>query len=146
MKVLGLAEYVIRRATEKEVTITNLKLQKTLYYLQGYTLRCFEEPAFEEQIQNWQYGPVVPTAYFAYSSYGASPLEMNTDIMIETIGSEREKFYNKIIDACLKYTARELVQKTHQEDPWKKSKLNEEITKDNLMKFFCASNPLNLEN
>lgn len=145
MQVLGLAEYVIRRATEQECVITNLKLQKTLYYIQGYTLRCFEEPAFDSEIQNWQYGPVVPVAYFAYSRYGAAPLEINYETKIEPILEKAKLIIDKVIDACLRISVRELVRKTHEEDPWKNTRPNEVISQNSLMKFFCASNPLNLD-
>lgn len=47
MTALQLAEYTIRRATEKDKTITNLKLQKTLYYVQGYSLRALNRSAFD---------------------------------------------------------------------------------------------------
>ena len=82
MTALQLAEYTIRRATEKDKTITNLKLQKTLYYVQGYSLRALNRSAFDETICHWQYGPVVPIVYFAYSTNGANPLSVNdsTDV------------------------------------------------------------------
>lgn len=145
MRVLGLAEYVIQRATYNEQPITNLKLQKTLYYLQGYTLRVFSEPAFDEEIQNWQYGPVVPVVYFAYSNYGSNPLEVNDSNKIEDIPIGHKMLFNKVIDACLQYTARDLVQKTHEELPWKNTKLNEKISCDQIMRFFCKNNPLELD-
>lgn len=145
MRVLGLAEYVIRRAAEQECVITNLKLQKTLYYIQGYTLRCFGEPAFDSEIQNWQYGPVVPAVYFAYSSYGSSPLEVNYSNKLEVIPIGHKILFDKVIDACLQYTARDLVQKTHEELPWRNTKLNDKISCDQIMRFFCNNNPLELD-
>lgn len=145
MKVLDLAEYVIRRATEQEKPITNLKLQKTLYYLQGYSLRCFSEPAFAGDIRSWQYGPVSPTAYFAYSSYGANPLEQDETISLEKMDKDQAKVFNKVIDACLKFSARELVQRTHEEDPWKSTSSNEEISQEKIRKYFCAHDPLELK-
>lgn len=145
MKVLDLAEYVIRHASEKEKAITNLKLQKTLYYLQGYSLRVFDEPAFDSDIRNWQYGPVAPTAYFAYSSYGAFSLEENDEIVIEQPSKDKMKLFNKVIDACLKIPARTLVQMTHNEEPWKNTRPNEEITQEAITRFFCNNNPLDLK-
>ena len=49
MTALQLAEYTIRRATSSDVPITNLKLRKTLYYLQGYSLRALNDPAFNSE-------------------------------------------------------------------------------------------------
>ena len=145
MKVLHVAEYAIRRASEENKLITNLKLQKTLYYIQGYSWKCFSESAFDDDIRNWQYGPVAPTAYFEYSSYGAEPLEKNDKITIAPISNEKRKLFDKVIDACLKKSARELVQQTHTEDPWLKTAPNEEITCKMIEKYFRTHNPLNIE-
>lgn len=145
MRVLQLAEYVIRRATSKEKTITNLKLQKTLYYLQGYSLRAFSKCAFPEDIRKWQYGPVAPTVYFAYSSYGAEALPTNPETVIPLITACQKDLFDKVIDKCLDHTARELVQMTHEEDPWLVTTDNKEISENVLMKFFCAKNPLEIE-
>ena len=47
-------------ATNGEL-VSNLKLQKLLYYVQGFHLAVFGEPLFEEEIEAWMYGPVVPS-------------------------------------------------------------------------------------
>lgn len=144
MKVLDLAEYVIRRAVETDMTITNLKLQKTLYYLQGYSLKRLNTVAFDEDIQNWQYGPVSPVAYFQYCSYGAHPLEENGAIEIETIERRAKQLFDKVIDACLALPARQLVQKSHEEDPWRNTNLNEVITVESIKKYFRSHDPLGI--
>lgn len=145
MKVLNLAEYVIRSAEVRGTFVTNLKLQKTLYYLQGYSLKEFEEAAFDDDILNWQYGPVAPTAYFAYSNYGAEPLESNESVQIEKMGKEQKKLFDKVIDACLELPARRLVQMTHEEDPWKETNQNDQITTANIARFFRGHDPLKIE-
>lgn len=145
MNVLDLSEYVIRHAHENEKSITNLKLQKTLYYLQGYSLRCFDECAFDEIIKNWQYGPVAPMAYFEYSIYGAYPLEENPCAEAVKLDKSKKKLFDAVIDKCLQCTARELVRKTHTEAPWKDTVQNEEIKVQNIKKYFCAHNPLELD-
>lgn len=145
MTALQLAEYTIRRATESGVPITNLKLQKTLYYLQGYSLRALDAPAFDEAIRHWQYGPVVPMVYFAYSTNGADPLCVNDTIEVPKLTRQEANLYNKVIDKCLSLSARDLVSKTHGETPWNQTKDREIISKEEIRKFFCRSNPLELE-
>ena len=44
-------------------TLSNLKLQKLLYYMQGFHLAFFDEPFFNESIEAWTYGPVVPVVF-----------------------------------------------------------------------------------
>lgn len=144
MKVLSLSEYVIRHASELNKNITNLKLQKTLYYLQGYCFKKFNEAAFEEEIQNWQYGPVAPAAYFAYSSYGSDSLVVNQNSIIESVPMPKKQVFNVVIEKCLEIPARKLVQMTHEEDPWRETNQNQEITSESIKNFFQTNDPLKI--
>ncbi|MDR1165980.1 MAG: DUF4065 domain-containing protein [Deltaproteobacteria bacterium] len=45
-----------------------MKLQKLLYFAQGWHLAYFDFPLFEDPIEAWKYGPVVSSVYFALSS------------------------------------------------------------------------------
>ena len=60
--VLSVANMLLHKA--KQVIdggelLTNMKLQKMLYYEQGFHLACFGTPLFNEDIEAWQYGHVV---------------------------------------------------------------------------------------
>ncbi|MEH2444259.1 MAG: type II toxin-antitoxin system antitoxin SocA domain-containing protein [Nostoc sp.] len=59
---LNVARYFIVRAYEDsiEAEMTNMKVQKLLYYAQNLHLAMYDEPLFEEEIQAWRYGPVCP--------------------------------------------------------------------------------------
>ena len=50
--------------------MTNLRLQKLLYFAQGWHLARYGKPLFDDDIEAWQYGPVVPSVYNAYKQYG----------------------------------------------------------------------------
>ena len=50
--------------------MTNLRLQKPLYFAQGWHLARFGQPLFDASIGAWPYGPAVPEAYRAYKEYG----------------------------------------------------------------------------
>ena len=50
--------------------MTNLRLQKLLYFAQGWHLARFGRPLFDASIEAWPYGPVVPEVYRAYKEYG----------------------------------------------------------------------------
>lgn len=145
MTAMQLAEYTIRKARDREVPITNLKLQKTLYYIQGYVLRVFGEPAFDETICHWQYGPVVPMVYFAYSTNGAEPLTADEDMVIPALRKDFKKLCDKVIEKCLEMTARKLVDKTHGESPWLNTNEREVITHSEIERYFCEKNPLDID-
>lgn len=145
MNAIQLSEYIIRRAAEAGKSITNLKLQKTLYYVQGYALRVFGEPAFEEKICHWQYGPVVPVSYFKYSLNGASPLTIDERTELPRVPKEEKVLYDLVIDACIPLSTRMLVDMTHRETPWRETIDNQVIEQNSIMKYFCSNNPLNFE-
>ena len=142
--VLNLSEYVVQRAEFKGNPITNLKLQKTLYYLQGYSLREFDSPAFDSDIQKWMYGPVAVFSYFAYSSYNEVPLESGR-FYIAALSKKESNLYNKIIDACFDIPAKRLVQMTLNKFPCACSKLYENITLQVMKNYFQENNPLGIE-
>ena len=53
--------------------ISNLKLQKLLYYAQGVTLALTGKPLFSDPIEAWQHGPVVPSVYRLYKVAAGHP-------------------------------------------------------------------------
>lgn len=73
---LHVARYFIMRAYEDgiEAEITNMKVQKLLYYAQSLSLSLYDEPLFEAEIQAWRYGPVCSPAYRFYSDFEAEQL------------------------------------------------------------------------
>lgn len=116
--------------------MSNLKLQKMLYYEQGYHLAKFGKPLFEEDIEAWMYGPVVPIVYEHFSKYGSNGIEPEREeIWLE---DQEEKLFNEVFIAYSPYSAIGLMNKTHQEKPWKSVpvKVGSVITKKSLTDYF----------
>ena len=61
--VLDISRYIINYSNVKDYGISNLKLQKILYFVQAYFLIETGSPCFKEKIEAWDFGPVVPKAY-----------------------------------------------------------------------------------
>ncbi|MCM1167576.1 MAG: DUF4065 domain-containing protein [Lachnospiraceae bacterium] len=74
MSALELANYIVVKCVADDEPITNLQLQKILYYIQGRHLSIFNVPAFIDEIEAWKFGPVVPKVYYAFCHYGAMPI------------------------------------------------------------------------
>lgn len=110
------ADYVIRFFHESGDLITNLKLQKLLYYIQGWHLGLYDKPLFEEDFQAWVHGPVQPAIYGEYKHYMWNPIcedIPNIDLP--------ENVCSHIEDVLKVYgikTAYELERMTHHEEPW----------------------------
>ena len=63
------AKYFLAQVSEDAGDlISNLKLQKLLYYAQGFHLALYDQPLFPEAIEAWTHGPVVPDLYRHYKS------------------------------------------------------------------------------
>lgn len=119
-KALDIANKLIYKAQEDEPNggerLTNLKLQKMLYYQQGYHLAAFGTPLFEEEVEAWMYGPVVPCVYDVYSHYGSETLpEANNPIELL---EEEEILFNQVYQAYRDFSAIGLMNRTHNEQPW----------------------------
>lgn len=146
MNAIELSKNIIAYAAMYEYQVTNLKLQKTLYYVQGYYLDRFGKPLFEDEIVNWAYGPVVPEAYFAFCSYGASAITPEPmKISFASMNRSETGYVCKVVDACMRCTARQLVDKTHTEDPWRNTFRNQIIDVMSIKDFFGKNDPLKIK-
>lgn len=117
--------------------MSNMKLQKMLYYEQGYHLAVFRTPLFEEDIEAWMYGPVVPSVYEHFKQHGSGGINPETDKEIH-LSNEEEDLFNEVFDAYMDFSAYGLMRKTHEENPWRKTPTGpgNVITHDTMVKFF----------
>lgn len=137
--VLQIANELLKLAYESEGDpMTNLKLQKMLYYQQGFHLAYFGEPLFNEEIEAWMYGPVVPCVYNTYESNGRMGIEPNNDISVEFANDEELRLFIKVYDIYGQYSAIGLMNMTHNEAPWQSVSPGHGhiISKDSMKSFF----------
>lgn len=66
MKALVLAGYLVQKCLDEGWKITNLKLQKMLYFIQLRAIQLGEQPLIDDQFEAWMFGPVVENVYYAY--------------------------------------------------------------------------------
>lgn len=94
--------------------ISNLKLQKLLYFVQAYFLAFTENgtPCFKEKIEAWQFGPVVPNVYYYFCSYGAMKI-MNYYDEYFSLNYEDRQIIDKIIIEKRNMDPWQLVEETY---------------------------------
>lgn len=116
--------------------ISNLKLQKLLYYMQGFHLAYFNEPLFDEDIEAWQYGPVVPCVYEKYKKFGSNGI--NTENEAIKLKLTEESLFGEVIRVYGQYSAVGLMNMTHSETPWKSTNtgIGSVISKEKMKSFF----------
>ncbi|MBD2122731.1 Panacea domain-containing protein [Trichocoleus sp. FACHB-262] len=121
---LDVARYFIIRAYEdgREAEMTNMKVQKLLYYTQSLYLALHDDPLFDEEIQAWRYGPVCPIAYRFYSNFEAEQLPVPDKDSLEYLSTETRKLLEEIWEYFGEYHAYYLSGMTHLEFPWKKAR------------------------
>jgi uncharacterized phage-associated protein len=68
------ADYIIVFHHAKGQKITQLKIQKLLYYAQAWFLGLHGCEIFAEEIEAWVHGPVVPSVRARYRDLRWSPL------------------------------------------------------------------------
>lgn len=118
---LTIAKWFVAWAAANEADLSNLKLQKLLYYAQGYHLGRFGVPLFKDGIQAWSHGPVVLKAYDEFKKFGSSDLSLATDDEFDwpQVDEKSTQFLIQIWDQLGSLAAWRLRDMTHAEAPWK---------------------------
>ncbi len=57
-----------------ERPVNQIRVQRLLYLAQGVHLAKFDTPLFEEAIEAWSYGPVIPQVYENLKAWGNKPI------------------------------------------------------------------------
>lgn len=158
-KVMDIARFIINYSNEKEYLISNLKLQKLLYFVQAYYLGLTEEhnPCFSEDFQAWDFGPVIPKVYKTFKIYGASNIPKINEYIteasnifdrkkvkynIDTIDINDRSNISKIVDAFSSYSSTDLVKITQEQSPWINVYVpyeNKKISKESIKDFFMTT-------
>jgi len=114
--------------------ITNLKLQKLLYFVQAICLMIFDKKAFPEKILAWSYGPVVNEVYQQYKQNHANTI--NSESTVKNISSGLHKIIDEVVNCYGSIEANKLIDFTHEEEPWIKTEVNKEINIDLIKNYF----------
>ena len=114
-----IADYFLSLTDEEAGdSISNLKLQKLVYYAQGFSLALHGKPLFSEAIEAWAHGPVVPELYQKYKSYGCRGIEKPKDIDFDKYSNEVKDLLNDVWNVYGQYSAWRLRALAHEEPPW----------------------------
>ncbi len=70
----AIANYFLDRAADAGDAPTPMKVQKLVYYANGFYLAIFGEPLIDEQVEAWAYGPVIPSLHREFLEYGNGPI------------------------------------------------------------------------
>ncbi|GEM_PF-451424 len=116
--------------------ISNLKIQKLLYYAQGCALASLGKALFDDPLIAWKHGPVVESVYRKYQKYGRQGIQETPELPL--LSPDIEILLINIYNAFGKYSAWELANLTHREDPWRETPLNQPISLVLIKNYFMA--------
>ncbi|MEY8252372.1 MAG: DUF4065 domain-containing protein, partial [Colwellia sp.] len=131
------AQYFIWRCNSENISISNLKLQKLLYYAQGFHLAISDIALFRDRISAWDHGPVQKECYYRYRNNGSQNIPSTLAAANDDVFSKEElNTLNLVFETQAHKQAWELRKQSHKEPTWLKYSIDddnatgEEITKD----------------
>lgn len=140
----NVADFLLVESRERGELLTNLKLQKLLYYAQAWHLALKGKSLFQEDFKAWVHGPVLISQYHRFRDFQWRPIEM--DVARPAIEAELERYLVEIIDEFGVESAVSLELMTHREKPWLEARgdlppdqpSNAKISKDTMRAFYRA--------
>lgn len=146
--VLDIACFIINKHNElyPQIGITNIRLQKLLYFVQVYFIIKYKEICFSEKIVAYPSGPVVIEVYEEFKKYGRTNIQTVTSYGVfdipffeNVIDTNDRELITYVINMFSDYSDSTLVDITHCQTPWKNSiykRIGAEIEIKDIENFF----------
>jgi uncharacterized phage-associated protein len=139
--VSTVTDTLLDRSRLRELQVSNLMLQKLLYYSQAWHLVLANKALFDDEVEAWVHGPVVPSVFRRFKQFKWDPIT-------EQISVCNDRYLVTYLDSVLqkygKYSAKQLERLTHSEAPWCEARVgiapdepsNKVISKDAMYRYF----------
>lgn len=136
MKAIDIANALVKLSDDDSGdVVTNLKLQKLVYYVQGFHLAFFNEPIFEDKIVAWEHGPVVVGLYHDLKRFKSGAVELEDEVSSE-LTADQLKLISDVNTVYGQFSAWKLRDMTHLEAPWMSTKRGEVIDNELIKNYF----------
>lgn len=122
---LAVANFYLELAKQHRQKIDPMKLQKLTFMAHGWHLALYDKPLLDEDVQAYQYGPVVLSLYHEFKRFGVNPIEVlatdydpqNEELFNPRIPLNDEKaiaLLMKVWNVYSAFSSLELANMTHQ--------------------------------
>lgn len=135
LTALEVAKYFLALQDDEEA-ISNLKLQKLLYYAQGFHLALKGRTLFDDDIRAWEHGPVVPSVWRAYNRYAGRPIPRPVGFDPRAIDEDTRSLLDEVSSVYGQFSAWRLREMTHAEPPWKSAPAQAVISQAVMEAYF----------
>lgn len=127
-------------------SLTNLHIQKYVYFAQGYYYADFKKPLVEEMFQAWKYGPVIPGLYEEFKHFKGSAISelyqaydpVEKVVFVPLVNKDDRRFLKKIYNLFKDVSAIDLSKMSHEKDgPWDKVYVENNQSKEIPLEFMA---------
>lgn len=138
-RLQDVADFFIDTAIKRnEEPMTNLRIQKMLYFAQAHHLQRHGTPLFQEDMKAWDLGPVVPALYYYYSGYHKEPIfEVHSSYSLDNFTDDELETLLDVLRKYGKVKTPQLVNLSHiPGGPWDATARNATIGKETIREAF----------
>ena len=122
--------------------VTHLQVQKLLYFAQAWHMMVLERPLFEEDMQAWPHGPVVPSVWHEFKRFSWNPIQQGG--ATDGIAEDSLSILAQVCDTYGAFGAKKLEAMTHSESPWiqargtrgPEERCEEVISKESILSYY----------
>ncbi|MFD1674943.1 Panacea domain-containing protein [Alicyclobacillus fodiniaquatilis] len=121
------ANNILSRSFEQKKPVTQMKLQKLLYFIYREFYKKTDKRLFNERFEAWKYGPVLPSIYHEFKQFGADPItayskDSKGDSFLLVESPQIKQVIDEVWTQYRSYSGIELSQITHRiGTPWYKA-------------------------
>lgn len=151
MNIHDATDYLIQQVRESGESLSNLKLQKLMYYVQAWSLAFDGKKLFDGDFQAWVHGPVSRDIYNRFSGikslYAEITVEdIRAEFTPENLTEAERKHIDNVLSVYAKLSGPQLEEMTHNEAPWIEARgslrswerCENAINTDSMEKFYKA--------
>jgi uncharacterized phage-associated protein len=121
--IQDVVDYIIGQFADEDGSLSILKLQKLLYYIQAWHLAFGRGPLFAGRFQAWVHGPVNRQVYdrfkdthSLFATVSRESIRKGFDASV--LPSEVRDHIDEILEAYGQFSGVQLENMTHEEAPW----------------------------
>jgi uncharacterized phage-associated protein len=137
-KSVIIAKELLIRASKEQKTLTPMQLIKLVYLAHAWMLAIYSRPLISEEIEAWQYGPVIPSLYHKIKEYKGSPVEYINSEENDSIDDSSVDIIDQVYEQYGHFSGIELSMLTHEAgSPWEIAWNNEKkIISNDLITYY----------
>lgn len=94
----------VKKGIAEGKPVTQMKLQKMVYFAHGYHLARYAIPLIKEQFEAWKFGPVVPSIYHTYKLYGSDEITDSYLVPIADVQDDELRSLSETAQEAIDYT------------------------------------------